>query len=311
MPRPVGQPLALALLLVFALPAGLRAETLVTTDPTAIANFKSGGSVIGFDALPGLTPTGDPGQIVPEASQVLDQFLASHSVYLSSTAGPLAVVKAAACCPRGPSSGENMVAGTTLSGIDFVLDFTAGVVAVFEEPVNGDPAPTDRVGAWNVSQGSTVTLFAYDELGGFEFVSAGPGNFLGIRRPNIVFAQFLLTAPGTVAGFALDDFTFGPRSAVGVGGRPPGAALRLAPPRPNPGRGGELTLSLELPEPGSARLTVLGVDGRVVARRDLGTLGAGPHQVAWATGVRAPGLYFVRLETGAGRSAVQRWIVTR
>lgn len=311
MPRPVGKPLALAMLLAFSLPAGLRAETLVTTDPTAIANFKSGGSVIGFDALPGLTPTGAPGQIVPEASQVFEQFLSSHNVYFSSTTGPLAVVKAAACCPRGPSSGENMVAGTVFSGPDVVLDFTAGVVAVFEEPVNYDPAPTDRVGAWNVSQGSTVSLFAYDEVGGFEFVSGGPGNFLGIRRPNIVYAQFLMTAPGTVPGFALDDFTFGPRTAVGVGDRPLAAGLQLAPPRPNPSRSGDMTLSLRLDRAETVRLALVGVDGRVVARKDAGTLGAGQHAIGWATGAHAPGMYFVRLETGSGRSAVQRWVLMR
>jgi flagellar hook assembly protein FlgD len=60
----------------------------------------------------------------------------------------------------------------------------------------------------------------------------------------------------------------------------------------------------ELPVAASAQLGVYDASGRVVRRLASGTSEAGPHQVAWdgldGTGRPVgPGVYFVRVETGA------------
>ncbi len=74
-------------------------------------------------------------------------------------------------------------------------------------------------------------------------------------------------------------------------------AFALDPVRPNPSRGGTLTVRFSLPTNAPARLDLLDVAGRRIASHDVGMgqhtldLGAGQHL--------APGLYLVRLTQGA------------
>jgi hypothetical protein len=71
----------------------------------------------------------------------------------------------------------------------------------------------------------------------------------------------------------------------------------LDPVRPNPSRGGALTVRFSLPTDAPARLELLDVAGRRIASHDVGIgqhtldLGAGQHL--------PPGLYLVRLTQGA------------
>jgi hypothetical protein len=84
---------------------------------------------------------------------------------------------------------------------------------------------------------------------------------------------------------------------------PAHGGLALAPPAPNPARGA-LRCSFDLPRAMRVRLEVLDVQGRVVAALAEGDFGAGRHERIWdasINGARAAGLYFVRLETPAGR----------
>lgn len=68
----------------------------------------------------------------------------------------------------------------------------------------------------------------------------------------------------------------------------------------------DASLEFTLPDGSPARLEVLDVAGRVVARRDVGDMGAGTHRVALdELRSQAPGLLFVRL-TRDGRSLVAR-----
>lgn len=79
------------------------------------------------------------------------------------------------------------------------------------------------------------------------------------------------------------------------------AALEFAldPVRPNPARGGVLTVHFVLPSAAPARLELLDVRGRRVAGREVGSLGAGRHALDLGEGRRlAPGLYWVRLQQG-------------
>jgi hypothetical protein len=86
--------------------------------------------------------------------------------------------------------------------------------------------------------------------------------------------------------------------SVGVSAEPP-LAFALEPVRPNPSRGGALTVRFTLPGAAAARVELLDVSGRRVAAREVGSLGAGRHALDLGEGQRlAPGLYLVRLRQG-------------
>jgi len=87
-------------------------------------------------------------------------------------------------------------------------------------------------------------------------------------------------------------------------------SLALAPPAPNPSTD-RLAVALTLPDAAPAQLEVVDVAGRVVARREVGPLGPGPHKVTFseAAGWR-PGIYLIRL-TQESRSLVERACVLR
>ena len=70
--------------------------------------------------------------------------------------------------------------------------------------------------------------------------------------------------------------------------------------RPNPAHGRAVTLEFALPSADPARLELLDVMGRLVAARNVGTLGAGRHVVNMDAGrPLAPGIYLLRLTQGA------------
>ena len=80
---------------------------------------------------------------------------------------------------------------------------------------------------------------------------------------------------------------------------------------PNPTRGDQLTLELALPSAEPARVQVFDVSGRIVAEREVGSLGAGEHRLEWRLArPLSPGLYLVRL-TSAGHSQLLRLAVIR
>jgi hypothetical protein len=86
--------------------------------------------------------------------------------------------------------------------------------------------------------------------------------------------------------------------------------VSLDTPRPNPYRGGgPVTLGFSLQGAASVGFTILDPQGRRVAARALGELGAGAHSFAW-TGLRlAPGRYLVELRSGTSIQAARPWVV--
>jgi hypothetical protein len=101
---------------------------------------------------------------------------------------------------------------------------------------------------------------------------------------------------------------------AGVPAGPGPAWLQLAPPVPNPARGGA-RFRFRLPAAASVSLALFDPAGRRVRVLDDGERGAGEHEVAWdgrdAEGrAVSAGLYFVRLEA-ARLTAVTRLVVTR
>jgi parallel beta-helix repeat protein len=91
------------------------------------------------------------------------------------------------------------------------------------------------------------------------------------------------------------------------------SGLALAAVTPNPARAGA-RFAFRLPAAADVRLTVVDLQGRIVAVVADGRYGAGRHDVAWdgrASGAAtAPGLYFLRLRT-AGATISRRFTIAR
>jgi alpha-amylase len=99
---------------------------------------------------------------------------------------------------------------------------------------------------------------------------------------------------------------------LGVADAEPPGLLALAPPSPNPTRGGA-TLRFTLARAGHATLALYDVSGRRVRTLADGALAAGPHEARWdgrdTAGARVrAGLYFATLAQG-GESRVARVVV--
>jgi hypothetical protein len=79
-------------------------------------------------------------------------------------------------------------------------------------------------------------------------------------------------------------------------------SLALDPVRPNPTRGGTLTVGFTLASERVASLELLDVAGRRIDSREVGSLGAGRHTLNLGDGrLLAPGLYLVCLRQGTDR----------
>jgi hypothetical protein len=77
------------------------------------------------------------------------------------------------------------------------------------------------------------------------------------------------------------------------------SGVTLAPVWPNPARG-RLTIAFSLAEGAAGHLELLDLEGRLIERHDLRGLAAGAHTLTFAEHeAPAPGVYFVRLESGA------------
>jgi hypothetical protein len=88
----------------------------------------------------------------------------------------------------------------------------------------------------------------------------------------------------------------------------PALALALEGLRPNPAHG-QLAVSFALPTPDPARLELIDVAGRLIASREVGSLGAGSHVARLAEDTRVPaGLYWLRLIQGT-RSLIAKGVV--
>jgi hypothetical protein len=90
---------------------------------------------------------------------------------------------------------------------------------------------------------------------------------------------------------------------------PATAVFALHGARPQPA-GPDLRVSFSLAAGGDAWLELMDVNGRRVDRREVGSLGAGPHLVRLAENQRlAGGVYWIRLSQGS-RSATAKVVVT-
>ncbi|HUK64547.1 MAG TPA: T9SS type A sorting domain-containing protein, partial [Dongiaceae bacterium] len=228
---------------------------------------------------------------------------------------------------RGDSAYELVVptlADSTASGIHptvlMVRAMTATPTAFYDSPADSGysvdnlppapPAPFVAAYAGGVTHlhwgASTEPDLWYYRLyrGSSAGFAPGPANLIaavsdtGYADTGPVGSCYKLSAVdmnGNESGYAL--VTPGGTTAVPDGGTP--GALTLTGVRPNPAAGGRLAVSFSLPTAEPARLELWDVTGRRVAAREVGSLGAGAHEVDLAFGAHVPaGLYLVRLTQG-------------
>ena len=166
---------------------------------------------------------------------------------------------------------------------------------------------------WGGNSESDLGSYHLYRGGSSGFVPA-PGNLVaapsdtGYVDPGPAGAYYKLSAldvNGNESGYAL--ITPGMTLSVGDGAT---LALTLEGVRPNPSRGQRLDVLFTLPIAAPARLELLDVGGRLVAAREVGTLGPGRHSVDPAVGRRLrPGLYLVRLTQGGASRAIRVAVV--
>ena len=163
----------------------------------------------------------------------------------------------------------------------------------------------------------TIRISTDDGLYTTEWLSVTPGPISngGALSGSGRAEDPLAEEPPVGGGTPADSLAAVRPSASGMGShraRATGPVLRAL--RSSPLSAGP-TLVVEMPAAGHARLDLLDLQGRRVARLADRPLSAGAHAIAWdmrsADGATvAPGLYFARLETSQGR-AVARVLVER
>lgn len=239
--------------------------------------------------------------------------------------------------------------GAGVEGVVRELREAGGKLVVAGSLTAAGGAPVNRIAAWDGAGWSTFgdgvigSIEALQEVGTDLYAA---GNFYqagGLPAANIArWDGGAWSALGSgLDDFALDMAVYGgslvavgeftsaggrfsssiagwtPPAGTGVGDDPRvrgGALLSLGPARPNPLLNGT-AVAFEMPRAGDARLDVLDVRGRRVARRELRGLNPGSHTVSWDGKGRdgrdvAAGTYILRVRA-AGVEGVRRVAVVR
>jgi hypothetical protein len=170
-----------------------------------------------------------------------------------------------------PYQGELIVAGL------FIQDFGS---------------PVRNIARWNGTK--------WGELGqgiGLEGATIDdPALALTTFNDELIVGGWFTVADGTANGYWA-HWGCGATTAVPV--VPTAAGLNLSGPWPHPARD-HFTVSFSLPSAVPASLELLDLAGRLVERRDVGSLGPGSHQITLGGSRRlSPGVYLVRLSQGA------------
>jgi hypothetical protein len=222
-------------------------------------------------------------------------------------------------------SGEEVCYGDSLDSVSVLLDCGVQTPAVlaqwFDPPLALDlgtlpekvVAPGQPVTYDNPASGTGADVVywnfgdAYDGVMGSPLDSTADGRVTHSFAEDGTYEGTLLVIDDTV----LHHYSFTTRVYDGAGIGSPGVGFALYGARPNPAVGSGLTVRFALPGAGDATLELVDVAGRRVVRREVGSLGAGRHEVVLGeAGGVAPGVYLVRLVRGAdvrgGRVVVLR-----
>lgn len=129
------------------------------------------------------------------------------------------------------------------------------------------------------------------------------------RLRSLVSGGSPITLPPTIAAYGGIAYTSA--NLVDVPDRPAPLSFALERVAPNPTRG-PAHFAFVLPRESRVELTVLDLQGRVVARLADGVLPAGRHEIEWTGAAlsRATGVYFVRLRAG-GEERRERFVFLR
>jgi hypothetical protein len=175
-----------------------------------------------------------------------------------------------------------------------VADGAGGAIVTWTDARNA----TDDIYAQRISTGGAVQWTA----NGVALCTATGWQELGVIVADGGAGAIVAWVDGRSGNFdlyaqrVLANGTLG--SSVNVSDQP-ALAFALEPVRPNPSRGGALTVRFTLPSAAAASLELLDIAGRRIAAREVGSLGAGPHAFDLGEGQNlAPGLYLVRLRQG-------------
>jgi hypothetical protein len=205
-------------------------------------------------------------------------------------------------------------AGLCMAGADFDLDGREDLVIT--APRADGPQNRTDCGAVFVVMGrpraQTPLVWELATDADRRFIGEDDGDLTGIYA-----------LPGDVDGDTVPDLLFcgcgamGPNNSIPIAGEcylaystsplpasrpaPPALRLRLAGGHP---AAGAVALVLEMPRAGEARVDVLDLQGRRVARLAEGTFGAGAHPLRWEA-AGPPGLYLIVARTALGRASAR------
>jgi hypothetical protein len=204
--------------------------------------------------------------------------------------------------------------GIAFAGFNRTLSFGAGghlaFLADLRDSANGDPLGT--------------ALVMTDPQGGLQLLARTSGLFdvfgdgsdvriVGSILPGVVSPSGEIPLELRFVDGSSGLFVAALAAPVGVSAiRDSAARIALTSPQPNPRIGAvPLTLRFALDRPGSARFLLYDVSGRRIAARGSEYFPAGPQAVRWNPGQMASGVYFMRLESESGASAVVRCVMLK
>jgi PEP-CTERM motif len=205
---------AVLMCLVAVQPTASSGLTLISSDPTAVAQFQTGATIESFDDLSALTITSyDNGQTVPAANQFSSRNLITFTSPFFNSGGasfndpvgnpgtPIGIFDPDGAIAADVKSPNN-VAGPLVVVDGSIEAFNNGFMEVIF------PADVIRVGFW-VTQG-TITLFLKDSTNtnlatGDVMVTGSAGQFIGIQRDT---ADVRGVTIGFTQAFTIDDFTY-------------------------------------------------------------------------------------------------------
>lgn len=198
--------------LVAMLPAESFGLTLITSNPTQVAQFQAGATIESFDDLPALTiTTYDDGQAVPAANQFSSRNLAAFtSPFFNSGGASFNDPVGNPGTPIGIFDPDGAIAAEVVSPNNVAGPLTVGSDEAFNNGFMEVIFPTDmiRVGLW-ITHGTGIQLILKDSnnsnlaTGDFSVTGDG-GQFIGIERDtaDVRGVTILFDA------FTIDDFTY-------------------------------------------------------------------------------------------------------
>lgn len=192
---------------------------MIAVAAVTLASSAHANTTITFETLPGMGNA--PGAVVPSASQLSNQFLASDGVSFSSGAGYVAVVDhvsgcGASCTPTPP----NIIGGVAADGrLSYSTPITASFFSTSDPSVMATTDFVRVLGDLRPLRSGTIFLEAYDRFGNLLLSTSaaddgpdGTGASLSLSIAGIHSVRFY--SDNQTVGF--DNFEFGELVASAV-----------------------------------------------------------------------------------------------